>query len=230
MRIIGFEKLSLVDYDGYASATLFCGGCNFRCPFCHNGELVLHDKLYDEYFEEEIFKYLRKRIGLLDGVTISGGEPTLYKDLPELIKKIKDIGYKVKLDTNGTNPQMLTYLIDNNLLDYVAMDIKSSRIGYSKAIGLKTYPLEVEQSIELLKKSSVDYEFRTTLVSELITKDDICQMRDWLKGAKKLFLQKFVEREECIQKGLSEVPYTIALEYKQLFDEVGIPCELRNYE
>ncbi len=230
MRIIGFEKLSLVDYDGYASATLFCGGCNFRCPFCHNGELVLNAKLYDEYHEEEIFSYLRKRTKLLDAVTISGGEPTLYNDLPELITKIKEIGYKVKLDTNGTNPQMLEYLIDNNLLDYVAMDIKSSKSNYPQAIGLDFFPQSVERSVEILLQGRVEYEFRTTLVSEFITIEDIYRMREWLKGAKRLFLQKFIEREGCIKKGLSEVPISCAIEYKRLFEEVDIPCELRNYE
>lgn len=230
MRIIGFEKLSLVDYDGYASATLFCGGCNFRCPFCHNGELVLNEGMYDEYSKEEIFAYLKKRLGLLDAVTISGGEPTLNSDLPRFIESIKDIGYKVKLDTNGTNPSMIKYLIDKNLVDFIAMDIKSSIEGYSVATGLKNIPQGVLQSVELLKLNRVDYEFRTTLVKELITREDILSMRTWLKGAKKHVFQKFVDRDGCICKGLNEVSLSLAMEYKGLFEEVLIPCFLRNYD
>lgn len=230
MKIIGFEKLSLVDYDGYASATLFCGGCNFRCPFCHNGELVLNSNLYDEYKEKEIFTYLKKRVGLLDGVVISGGEPTLYADLPIFISKLKELGYKVKLDTNGTNPEMLKYLIENKLLDYIAMDIKSSKRGYPRAIGRDYFPEEVQKSLDILKDNQIDYELRTTLVEELISREDIIAMRSWLKGCKKLFLQRFIERDGCIRKGLQEVEYQKALEYRGLFEEYSIPCFLRNYD
>lgn len=230
MEIIGFEKLSLVDYDGHTACTLFTGGCNFRCPFCHNGDLVLSPKSFEEYSEETVFSYLKKRQGLLDGVVITGGEPTMQSDLPEYIQKIKGFGYDVKLDTNGTNPKMLETLVKQGLIDYVAMDIKSSQDGYGKAIGLKGFPTKVAESVEFLKTNVVDYEFRITLVAELITREDIEKMAKWLCGAKMMVLQHFVEREGCITKGLHEVDKAVAVEYAEIFKQNGIPVKLRNYD
>ncbi len=229
MKICGFEKLSLVDYDNYTSCTLFTEGCNFRCPFCHNGPLVLHKN--PSYSEDEIFEYLNKRKNLLDAVCLSGGEPTLQPNLPEFFKKIKELGYLTKLDTNGTNPDMLQKLIDEKLVDFVAMDIKSSIDGYGKAVGISGYvPSKVMRSVEILRKNSVPYEFRTTLVNELIEKSDIEKIADWLSGTPKYALQKFKNADGCIEKGFSEVPKEIALEYKKILENHDINVIMRGYD
>lgn len=230
MEIIGFEKLSLVDFDTHTACTLFTAGCNFRCPFCHNGDLVIKPTQFQRVTDDEIFGYLKKRKGLIDGVVITGGEPTLQRDLPEYARRIKELGFAVKLDTNGTNPEMLKRLVEENLIDYVAMDVKSSKEGYQKAIGLKGFPAKVAESVEYLKTNAVDYEFRITLVDELITIDDIQQMAEWLQNAKIIVLQRFVEREGCIKKGLSEVPKEKALEYAKIFENANINVKLRNYD
>lgn len=230
MEIIGFEKLSLVDYPTHTACTLFTGGCNFRCPFCHNGDLVLYPKSFEKQSNDEIFAYLEKRKGLLDGVVISGGEPTLQKDLVEFARKIKSLGYDIKLDTNGTNPQVIRRLVDEKLVDYIAVDIKSSKSGYSKAIGLKGFPFSVAETVDYLKTNVIDYEFRMTLVDELVSLQDIEQTAEWLEGAKKIYLQKFVERDGCIKKGLTEVQKSVALQYAEVFISRRIDARLRNYD
>lgn len=230
MEIIGFEKLSLVDYPMHTACTLFTGGCNFRCPFCHNGDLVLRPKSFEKQSVDEIFAYLEKRKGLLDGVVISGGEPTLQKDLADFAEKIKSIGYDIKLDTNGTNPEVIATLVERKLIDYIAVDVKSSKSGYSKAIGLKGFPVTVAQTVDYLKGNPVDYEFRMTLVDELVTAKDIEQTAEWLEGAKVIYLQKFIERDGCIKKGLNEVPFAVASQYAEIFLSHGIDARLRNYD
>ena len=229
MKIVGFEKLSLVDYDGYTACTLFTGGCNFLCPFCHNGTLVTEAGELAAFSQEDIFEYLRRRLGILEGVVITGGEPTLHKDLPDLIAKIKALGYKVKLDSNGTNPQMLRTLIEGGLIDYVAMDIKSSPAGYPLATGVP-FNEKVRESVLLLKENKVPYEFRTTLVEGLITKQDIEEIAKWIAGAKLYVLQKFVDREGCIQHGLQEVPKEVAESYAAIVSAAGVPTKIRNYD
>ena len=228
MKIVGFEKLSLVDFDGYTACTLFTGGCNFRCPFCHNGPLVLGESL-EEYTQEEIFSYLIKRKGVLEGVVVTGGEPTLQKDLDELLKKIKEIGYAVKLDSNGTRPEVLRSLIERKLVDYIAMDVKSSPAGYPLATGVP-FNEKVSESVDLLKEGKVDYEFRTTLVKGLITEEDVKYMAKWLKGAKKFVFQSFVDREGCIEHGLEKIDKETALEYVEIMKKEGVPARLRNYD
>lgn len=230
MEIVGFEKLSLVDYDGHTACTVFTGGCNFRCPFCHNGDIVLHHSSFERMDENEILSYLTKRKGLLDGVVVSGGEPTLQGDLPDFLAKIKAIGYDIKVDSNGSKPEILKVLIDCGLIDYVAMDIKADKLGYGKAIGLKGLPEGVIRSVEMLKSGIIDYELRITLVSELIDKSAILNMAEWLKGIKRIYLQRFYDREECIVRGLSEVPKTVAEEYAEIFNKNGITAQLRNYD
>ena len=230
MEIIGFEKLSLVDFDTHTACTLFTAGCNFRCPFCHNGDLVINPTEFQRVTDDDIFGYLNKRKGLIDAVVITGGEPTLQKDLPKFAKRIKDLGFAVKLDTNGTNPEMLKRLVKEKLIDYVAMDVKSSKEGYQKAIGLKGFPSKVAESVEYLKTNAIDYEFRITLVDELITLSDIQQMADWLKNSKIIVLQRFVERDGCIKKGLNEVAKEKAEEYAKVFEKANIKVKLRNYD
>lgn len=223
----GIEKLSLVDFDGKLSCTLFTGGCNYRCPFCHNSPLIKEQPFLDL---NEILDYLNKRKKMLDAVVISGGEPTLNKELPEILKLIKELGYIIKLDTNGTNPKMLKELIDNKLIDYVAMDIKGSLNNYHLITGVNNPLLEnIKESINILTKSNIDYEFRTTLVKEYHTLDVINEMKELLKGTKKLYLQKFVLRETCLDQSLNEVDINLAKQYKEILEQAIEIVYLRGY-
>ena len=204
MRIVGLMKTTLLDYPGKVASTVFTGGCNFRCPYCHNGDLVLNSAEMEEYTHDEIFDHLRKRKGTLGGVAITGGEPTLMQDLPEFIKEVKDLGLNVKLDTNGTNPSMLKGLIDEKLVDYAAMDIKQSRLKYNEVACMKSFDIKpIEQSVEILKTSNIDYEFRTTVAKELISIDDFKDIGEWIRGAKAYYLQPYKESEQVITKGFS---------------------------
>lgn len=213
MRISGLEKMSLVDYDGKVCATVFTSGCNFRCPFCHNSALVISND-FPVIEEDEILLYLQKRKGILDGVCVSGGEPTLNSDLIKFIEKIKNLGYAVKLDTNGTNPEVVKTLVRDNLCDYFAMDIKSDRESYNKIIGLDSYDTKkVEQTVEFFLSRNADYEFRTTLVKEFHDTENIIRIGEWIKGANKYFLQKFKDSESCIQSHLSPVDEKTVLDF-----------------
>lgn len=207
--IAGLQKMTLLDYPGKVACTLFLQGCNFRCPFCHNSELLPRS---GEAFmtEEEFLAFLRKRQGLLDGVCVSGGEPTLYKDLPRLLKDIKDLGFLVKLDTNGSDPAMLKALVAEGLVDYVAMDIKNSPARYGETVGLaKVNMAPMEESIRFLLSGAVAYEFRTTVVAQLHDDASIEEMGQWLsslvpgKMPRTLWLQKFTDRETVLFAGLS---------------------------
>lgn len=212
MKICGLNKTTLLDYPGCVAATVFAGGCNFRCPFCHNGDLVLHSAKMKEYSEEEILAFLNKRKNVLEGVCVTGGEPTLYSDLPEFIAKIKAMGYKVKLDTNGSNPKMLKRLVEGKLVDYVAMDIKAPVSEYNKVCGVQVDTESVQQSVDYLKQGEVPYEFRTTVVKELHTKQDILEIGQWILGAENYYLQSYRETDENICKGFS------AMEKEELFE------------
>lgn len=199
MKIYGMEKLSLVDYDGKISATLFTATCNFRCGFCHNSPLVIKTENLSAIPEEEIFEYLKKRYGILDGVCVSGGEPTLQKDLAKFIEKIKKIGYSVKLDTNGTDPEAVKLLKENGLVDYFAVDIKNSFDEYSSIIGVKNFQTEnVEKTVRYLIDFCENYEFRTTLIEEYHGEKQIKKIAESVKGAKKYCLQKFKRSENLI--------------------------------
>lgn len=229
MKILGIEKVSFVDYEGKMCATIFTGGCNYRCPFCHNGGIVL-DK-YNEISESDIVDYLKTRTGLLDAVTISGGEPTLQPDIKEFILKVRALGFLVKLDTNGTNPDCLIDLLQNNLLDYVAIDIKTNFGDYNKVSGVTNSLTDnVKKSIEYLKNSGIDYELRTTLVNEFHTKDTIVNMAKELAGQKKLYLQKFKASADCINAtGLRAVPKSTAKSYADILKKTILVVELRGY-
>lgn len=198
MLIVGFNKTTLLDYPGRVAATIFVGGCNFRCPFCHNGGLVLDPLSQESYSEKEIFEFLQKRKNVLKGVCITGGEPTLHADLPEFISKVKDLGYQVKLDTNGYAPGVLKRLLDERLIDYVAMDIKNCPDKYAMTAGITFQLNRIEQSVCILKESSVPYEFRTTVVKELHTEEDMLKIADWIKGCPYYFLQQYQENENVI--------------------------------
>ncbi len=201
--IHGFNKTTLLDYPGHLASTIFLGGCNFRCPFCHNATLVLAPHSQPIISEDEIFSNLKKRIGIIEGVCITGGEPTLYPDLIDLIKRIKDLGFLVKLDTNGSNPKMVENLIDSNLIDYIAMDIKNSKEKYPLTSGLKNMDMEsISESISLLINSHIDYEFRTTVVKNFHESSDFISIGKWVEGAKSYFLQSFRDSDDVIGKGL----------------------------
>ena len=204
MNISGLQKLTLLDFPEKTACTVFSAGCNFRCPFCHNASLVTHINSDQKITEEEFFEFLNKRKGMLDGVCITGGEPTLQPDLPEFIKKIKDLGFLVKLDTNGYNPKLLSSLLDKGLLDYVAMDIKNSKESYKKTVDITSFDISlIEESVEILKMGRVPFEFRTTVVRQLHTADDILNIGKWLGSDAKYFLQVFKDSGDLIEQGLS---------------------------
>ena len=193
MRIGGMQKLTLLDYPGKVACTVFLAGCNLRCPYCHNPSLVLLEKgNAPEIPVAEALSFLEKRKGKLDGVCITGGEPTLHKDLPSLLQQIREMGFSVKLDTNGTDPAMLDQLISEDLLDYVAMDIKNSPSHYVETCGGIDLLMQVKKSAALLMGGTVDYEFRTTVCAPLHTLQGMEELGHWLKGAKRYFLQPFV--------------------------------------
>lgn len=193
MTIGGLQKTTLIDYPGKIAATVFLTGCNFRCPWCYSGELVLPEKIKEQpkISEKEFFDFLKQRKGLLEGTVLCGGEPTLNKDLPRFVRKIKKMGYAVKIDTNGSNPAMLKDLIDKKLIDYVAMDVKAPKEKYEKIVGRKVNIKNIDKSISLLKEGRVDCEFRTTVVPNLLEKKDILKISQWLSGPKRYYLQNF---------------------------------------
>ncbi len=204
MNISGLQKMTLLDYPGKVAATVFTGGCNFRCPFCHNASLVLNYDMSHNIPEEEFFNFLSKRKGLLDGICISGGEPLLQADIVEFIAKVNSLGFSVKLDTNGSCFFRLKELIENRLVEYVAMDIKNSPSGYKKTAGVPEEVLQdINKSVKLLLKGIVDYEFRTTVVKEFHTREDFIEIGKWIKGAKRYYLQKFEDSNDTINPGLS---------------------------
>lgn len=193
-------KNSFVDYPGKIAATIFFGGCNFSCPFCHNGELVKRSDSIDNIDFEEIMDYLKKRKKLIDGVVFSGGEATLFGKLENMIERVKGEGYLVKLDTNGYRPEILEKLLEKGLLDYVAMDIKNCPEKYSETAGLEFVDMkQINKSIELLKNSNIGYEFRTTVMKEFHRKEDFEKIAEWLKGSKKYVLQNYRESDNQIE-------------------------------
>ncbi len=199
MLILGLQKTTLLDYPGKVASTIFTGGCNFRCPYCHNRDLVMPPKDVLAYSIDEIFQHLNAKKKILDGVCITGGEPTLHKDLPEFISKIKDLGLLVKLDSNGTNPDMLINLINKELIDYVAMDIKQCKEKYNSIACMNSFDFKpIERSVEILKSCNIDYEFRTTIMKESHTQEDMEEIGKWLQGAKAYYLQSYKESEQVI--------------------------------
>ncbi len=200
MKIAGLQKMTLLDYPGKVACTVFLDGCNFRCPYCHNSQLLegQSEQLMDM---EQLLAFLKKRKGLLDGVCITGGEPTLQPQLPELVERIKALGYAVKLDTNGTRPEMLETLVEKGLLDYVAMDIKNGPEAYARTVGIRPNMEKLQRSMRFLLTGKVDYEFRTTVVKPLHDVQSVGAMAQWVKDlvpgvkAKRFFLQLFTDRD-----------------------------------
>ena len=232
MKIAGLQKMTLLDFPGKVACTVFLDGCNFRCPFCHNTPL-LEGKAEQYMSQEEFFEFLKKRKGILDGVCITGGEPTLQKELPEFLRKIKELGYSVKLDTNGYRPTILRNLVEEGLVDYVAMDIKNCPSRYSETTGVDIQIEKIEESIRYLVFGSLDYEFRTTVVSPLHDEQSIREMAKWLtittegKLLKALYLQAYMERETVIFGGLSAPSKQELERYKYLLVHTARTIELR---
>ena len=203
MKILGIQKLSLLDFPGKIACTVFLGGCNFRCPYCHNGSLAVGEG-EEVMGYEEFFAFLESRRGRLEGVCVSGGEPTIHRELPEFFGRIKDMGYAVKLDTNGTNPEMLASLINDGLVDYVAMDIKNSPERYEDSVVINAELIDrVRESASLLMEGRVDFEFRTTLMREMHGEEEMRAIGRWLLGDEKFFLQTYRDEGDLLVGGFT---------------------------
>ncbi|MEE1315196.1 MAG: anaerobic ribonucleoside-triphosphate reductase activating protein [Faecalimonas sp.] len=204
MQIQGLQKLTLLDFPEKVACTVFTAGCNFRCPFCHNASLVTHVPQEAEMTEEAFFSFLKKRQGILDGVCITGGEPLLQKDIENFIRKIKELGYAVKLDTNGSFPDKLKFLVQEQLVDYVAMDIKNSLQAYAATAGTDARYLDaIQESVVFLQESHVPYEFRTTVTKNFHTKEEFARIGEWIAGCEKYFLQAFVNSGDLIDSQIT---------------------------
>ena len=233
--IAGLQKMTLLDYPGKVACTVFLQGCNLRCSFCHNAQLIDGSGAL-ALTQEELLAFLQKRVGLLEGVCITGGEPTLQPALPELLRDIKKLGYAVKLDTNGMQPSVLKALVSEGLVDYVAMDIKNSPEKYAQTAGLPDIALsKIEESMVFLLEGPVDYEFRTTLVHPLHTKEDLLAIGRWLSRlsenkSKKYFLQPFVDRDTVIFSGLSAPEDTLLQQFKEILAPFVHNIKIRGQE
>mgnify|MGYP002559135766 FL=1 len=221
MLISGFDKVTLLNYPGLVACTIFTKGCNLKCPFCHNSSLISgNDDTYID--EDEIFKYLNKRKNIIEGVCISGGEPLLQKDIKEFIRKIKSLGLKVKLDTNGTNPDLILSLINDNLLDYIAMDIKNIKSKYELTSGAKVKIDNILKSINIVENSGIDYEFRTTIIKEFHTLSDIDYISKKLDKKSKYYIQNFVKSDAVLDKNLHSFTSDELKEMKQILNNENI--------
>jgi len=228
MEINGFLKMTLLDFPGKVACTIFCGGCNFCCPFCHNAFLVTEREKAESFTEKEIFDFLQKRKGLLDGVCITGGEPLLQPDLEEFIRKVKSMGFLVKLDTNGYLTDRLQHLVNEGIIDYVAMDVKNSLEKYPETVGLEKLDTgKIKESIDFLLKGKVDYEFRTTVSDELHTVEDIKAIGKLIKGAKRYFIQNFEDSGNLIGEGLSPVSEENLLKMQQIATDFVSNSQIR---
>ena len=204
MNICGYQKTTLLDYPGHVAATLFTGGCNFRCPFCHNSDLITNLSITNNIPEEEIFSFLKKRKNVLTGICITGGEPTLQPDLADFMEKVRSFGYKIKLDTNGYRPEVITNLLEKKLLDYIAMDIKTGVSNYAKVSGISNLDFKkIESSISIIENSKISYEFRTTVVKELHNETDFQEIANMLSPKSPYFIQSFKDSGNILTSGLS---------------------------
>ena len=231
MQIRGLQKLTLLDFPERLACTVFLGGCNFRCPFCHNASLVMRPSECGEISEEELFSFLEGRRGKLAGVCITGGEPTLYPTLPTFISKIRALGFAIKLDTNGSMYDKLVAIVNEGLCDYVAMDVKSSPNGYNIACGGMVNVDNVLKSIAfLIAQNKVDYEFRTTVVKQLHSKQDFEEIASLLKGCKRYFLQQYKHSHKVIKEGYSAYSEVEMKELCEIVKGFGINCALRGID
>lgn len=228
MNIQGLQKLTLLDYPGKMACVIFTAGCNMRCPFCHNSRLVINPEKESELSVEEVLTFLKKRQGILDGVVITGGEPLLQSDIKELIIRIKELGYPVKIDTNGTFPDRLKELVNEGLVDYVAMDIKNAPELYGETVGISGFDIsKIKESIAFLLENKVEYEFRTTVVREFHSVFGMENLGKLIKGAKRHYIQSFVNSGETIVFGLSAVPKDEMESMRNIMLRYVDSCELR---
>ena len=231
MDFSGWEKLSLLDYDHHVASSLFFAGCNFRCPYCHNKTLVINPSSAPIISWDEIYNFFKKRKGMIEGICISGGEPTLMTDLMEKISLLKELGYQIKLDTNGSNPKILKEVVKKKLIDYVAMDIKNCPKRYKETIGLKQFSLAgVQESISFLRTNPIDYEFRTTIMEEFHDEEAIREIGEWIYGAPRYFLQRYIDNENCIVGGFHPVSKEKAMHYQGLLKDFIREVNLRGYD
>ena len=228
MKICGLNKTTLLDYPGRVACTIFLGSCNFRCPFCQNSGLVVHPGQQPEIAQEEILDFLKKRKGILDGVCISGGEPTLSEYLPDFLQKIKRLGYEIKLDTNGSRPYTVKSLVKDGLIDMAAMDIKACPDNYRSLTGLLYPDMDsIFETVRFLMTGSIDYEFRTTVVKELHSEKDFREIGQWLKGAKAYYLQAYRDSEEVLQPGFSSYSLEELERFRSILQETIDLVEIR---
>ncbi len=220
MKISGFDKLTLLNYPDKVACTIFTSGCNLRCPFCHNSGLVTNN--YNEISFDSIYEYLKKRIGILDGVCITGGEPLIHTDIKDYIKKIKDLGYLVKIDTNGCNPKLLKELIDLKLVDYIAMDIKNIYSKYDITSGVKVNIDNIKKSISIIENSGIDYEFRTTIVKEFHSTQDIKEILSYISSNSNYYIQNFKNSNDVFNRNLSSFSENELVEMKNKIDNKNI--------
>ena len=232
MRIDGLQKLTLLDYPGKMACTIFLGGCNFRCPFCHNSELLTLDPGHPPaYTEEGILAFLKKRVGILDGVCITGGEPLLTDDVRPFMEKIKEMGFQIKLDTNGSYPKRLKGLVQAGLVDYVAMDIKNSPKKYGATVGRPAFDLApINESVAYLLSGAVDCEFRTTVVKEYHEAEDFAAMGQWLKGAKEYYLQAYKDSDGVLKPGFGSYTLSELQAFRKILKETISLVEIRGIE
>lgn len=232
MQIHGLNKLTLLDFPGHTAATIFTGYCQFRCPFCQNGALVMNPDGEPIIEKEEVLAFLKKRQGILEGVCITGGEPTLHPDLEEFIREIRELDYKVKLDTNGYRPEVLRHLISEGIIDYVAMDIKSSKGLYEKASGKPGLDVsKIEESIDFLMGGNIPYEFRTTVVEELHSEKDMEEIGQWLAGCQGYYLQMYQESDGVLEPEKCSAPSKEKLEkYVEILKKTIERVEIRGVD
>jgi len=231
IQIGGLQKITLIDFPGRLAATVFLIGCNFKCPWCYSSELVLPEKIKKQpkISEKEFLDFLKERKKLLEGLVLCGGEPSINKKLPSLIKKIKKLGYLIKLDTNGSNPKILKKLIKRKLIDYVAMDMKLPKERYPEIFGKRVKIEDIEESIKILKEGKVDYEFRTTVVPTVLNKEDILKIAKWIRGTKRYYLQNF-RPEKTIDPEFEKIkpyPQKYLLEIQKAISPFFEVCQVR---
>lgn len=228
MNIQGFQKLTLLDFPGKIACTVFTGGCDLRCPFCHNASLVINPPKESEYSEDEILAHLKKRQGIIDGVAVTGGEPLMQPDIADFLRKVRSLGCAVKLDTNGTYPARLRELVEAGLVAYVAMDVKAAPSSYPSAVGIGGYKLDkIKESIDFLLRGNVDYEFRTTVTRELNPVESTAELGEFIKGAKRHYLQAFKDSGELIGFGLSAHSKADMERMREIMLDYVDCCELR---
>ena len=231
MNIQGLQKVTLLDYPEKVACTVFTAGCNFRCPFCHNASLVTHIDAENTIPMEEIMAFLKKRQGILDGICVTGGEPLLQPDLEEFLVNVKELGYQVKLDTNGSNVEKLRNLTEKKLVDYVAMDIKNSQEKYGQTIGIENYDMKhINDSVDFLLEGTVAYEFRTTVVREFHNREDFADIGRWIQGAKKYFIQSFVDSGDVISMGLHSYSKDILTQALEVVRQYVPEAQLRGVD